>query len=69
MTAEEHAHTQELEGLVKRYRSRIVALKALLEQARVCQACGQPTTGLPERQGLCEACYAETFVRRIGMPV
>jgi len=27
MTAEEHDHMQELEGLVKRYRSRIVALK------------------------------------------
>lgn len=27
MTAEEHAHVQELEGLVKRYRSKIVMLK------------------------------------------
>jgi len=27
MTAEEHDHMQELEGLVKRYRTRIVALK------------------------------------------
>ncbi len=31
MTAEEHAHVQELEGLVKRYRSRIVELKSEIE--------------------------------------
>lgn len=32
MTAEEHAHMQELEGLVKRYRSRIVELKARIAE-------------------------------------
>lgn len=41
MTADEHARMQELEGLVKRYRSRITALKleneALL--SRPCPAC------------------------------
>lgn len=31
MTADEHAHLQELEGLVKRLRSRIVVLKDALE--------------------------------------
>lgn len=36
MTADEHAHMQKLEGLVKRYRSRIVALKqADLEPLRL----------------------------------
>lgn len=34
MTAEEHKHVQELEGLVKRYRSRIVQLKDALLLAK-----------------------------------
>lgn len=33
MTPEQHAHVQELEGLVKRYRSRIVEEKTRAEQA------------------------------------
>lgn len=34
MTAEEHAHVQELEGKLKRYRSRIVLLKEALILAK-----------------------------------
>jgi len=34
MTADEHAHVQKLEGLVKRYRSRIVRLKQALAAAQ-----------------------------------
>ena len=34
MTPEEHAHVQLLEGLVKRYRRRIVELKAEAETAK-----------------------------------
>ena len=44
MTAEEHAHMQELEGLVKRYRGRIVQLKDQLRGKAPftfkCRACG-----------------------------
>ena len=34
MTAEEHDHMQELEGLVKRYRSRIVTLKTAPDERK-----------------------------------
>lgn len=46
MTAEEHDHMQELEGKVKRYRSRIVALKAKLEAVSIptCSGCHQRMT-------------------------
>ena len=51
MTADEHAHMQELEGLVKRYRSRIVALKAALA-ARERELAGFLSAEIPELQSV-----------------